>query len=213
VTSETDGSSTTNGPASYAERRAAMADETRTRILEACVEILGRGVAELSIPAVAKEAKVSVPTVYRNFPDKKTLVHETALYLRKLRLPVEPPESLDELPATIHRNYAYSTTLKESVRAALASEVIQEAKRELGETSQRRGKTERLLGNSIDKVPRSERDHAISMITVLCSSATLRAFREVTGATPDEAAETVIWTISRILDRPWQTKRGKKGNR
>src|SRR5262245_35485083 len=84
---------------SYVDRRAAMASETRTRILDACVAILGRNVAELSIPAVAREAGVSVPTVYRNFADKKTLVHETVLHLARLRGgPGEIPTSVADLP-------------------------------------------------------------------------------------------------------------------
>jgi len=231
VTTETDGSPTTTGPASYAERRAQMADETRTRILEACVAILARGVAELSIPAVAREAGVSVPTVYRNFPDKKTLVHETALFLRGKRAPMDQPVPLDDLPAQLLRNFQNASSVNETVRAALASEEIQQAKRELGENGRRRRQAETVLGKALDNVPPEGRDHAILMTMVLCSSATLRAFREVAGAGPEAAAETVIWTISRILGRPFQTpgsaapipaavskpparaKRAKKGSR
>src|SRR5580765_1099044 len=81
----------------YAERRAAMADETRVRILDACVTILARGVAELSIPAVARESGVSVPTVYRNFPDKKTLLDQTGEHLRRIRGPYHMPTRLEDL--------------------------------------------------------------------------------------------------------------------
>lgn len=205
VTSETTSSPTTTAAgSSYAERRAAMADETRTRILEACVAILGRGVAELSIPAVAREAGVSVPTVYRNFPDKKTLVHETALYLRSLRMAYAYPVHIDELPAHLKQSFVHSSSLADNVRAALASELISEAKRELGEPGLRLAHTEKMLADVLATLAPADRPHAVHMITVLCSSATLRAFREVSGATPEAAADTVAWTIARILDRPWQ---------
>jgi AcrR family transcriptional regulator len=51
----------------YNELRAAQAQATRARILEATVNVMARGVASVSIPAVAREARVSVPTVYRHF--------------------------------------------------------------------------------------------------------------------------------------------------
>src|SRR5215471_9325575 len=48
--------------------------QTRERILEALVQVLARnGIAELSIPLVAREAKVSIPSVYRYFPTKRDL--------------------------------------------------------------------------------------------------------------------------------------------
>ncbi len=194
-----------SSPATYAERRAAMADETRTRILEACVAILGRGVAELSIPAVAREAGVSVPTVYRNFPDKKTLVQETALYLKSLRGVLPPPARLDDLPMHLHKMFGSSTGLTETVRAALASEPILAAKRELGADAERRAQMETLLGSALDELAPEDRDVAILVSTVLCSSATLRAFHEVAGVDTAATADAVAWTIARILGRPWQT--------
>ena len=53
------------------ELRAQQADETRARILDATVRVMARGLASLSIPAVAREAGVSVPTVYRHFATKR----------------------------------------------------------------------------------------------------------------------------------------------
>lgn len=215
--------------ASYAERRATMAGETRTRILEACVAILARGVTELSIPAVARDAGVSVPTVYRNFPDKKSLVQATALHLKQLRSPVEAPPSLDELPAALRRNFAQSASTAEMVRAALASEPILEAKRELGEQQRRRRQTEDLLRDALAGCTAADRERAVLMTMVLCSSSTMRAFREITGSAPEIAADIVTWAIGRILDRPWvpsdgsppkptrpraaKTRRAKQGQR
>jgi AcrR family transcriptional regulator len=192
-------------PATYAERRAAMADETRTRILDACVAILGRGVAELSIPAVAREAGVSVPTVYRNFPDKKTLVQETALYLKSLRGNVTPPDHLDDLPMHLRKMFGSSSGLTETVRAALASEPILAAKRELGADAERRAQMATLLGSALDGLAPQDREVAVLVATVLCSSATLRAFHEIAGVDANTTADAVAWTIARILGRPWQT--------
>jgi AcrR family transcriptional regulator len=211
-------------PPSYAERRAAMADETRTRILDACVEILARGVAELSIPAVAREANVSVPTVYRNFPDKKTLVRETALYLRAKRGPTGVPEQLDDLPAAVRTQFLQTASATETVRAALASEPVLASYREQGAHEQRLGGNRRLLEDAIAHMSPADQDQVVLVTTVLCSSAALRAFREVAGASPEQAADAVTWAIGRLLGHTWpdasgsttttnQSRKKAKGNR
>jgi AcrR family transcriptional regulator len=188
-------------PASYAERRAAMADETRTRILEACVAILARGIAELSIPAVAREAGVSVPTVYRNFADKKTLIAATAEYLRDKRGAPPEPKTLDELPEIILGHFSASSSLSETVRAALVSEPILAARRDMGEQKQRMDRMERVMSDALKALPPRDREQAVRVATVLCSSLALNAFRTLVGSTPEQAAESVAWTIARILGR------------
>jgi AcrR family transcriptional regulator len=195
-------------PATYAERRAAMADETRTRILDACVTILARGVGELSIPAVARAAKVSVPTVYRNFADKKTLLRETAMHLWQLRGKPNVPPTLDELPETIRKSFCDAASATETVRAALTSELYLGARREIGEPARRIDRSAQLLEPVVRHMPPRDRELAALVTAVLCSSASLRAFREVAQSTPEEAAEAVSWAISRILQRPWQVPAG-----
>ena len=49
--------------------------QTRTRILDGLVQVMARnGIAELSIPLVAREAGVSIPSIYRHFPTKRDLI-------------------------------------------------------------------------------------------------------------------------------------------
>src|SRR5690349_19462837 len=67
------------------------AEDTRQRILDALIRTMARGIAELSVPAVALEAGVSVPTVYRHFRTKADLVAALGPYLteksRLMRVP------------------------------------------------------------------------------------------------------------------------------
>jgi AcrR family transcriptional regulator len=198
----------TDAQPSYADRRAEMADQTRVRIIEACVRILARGVAELSIPAVAREAGVSVPTVYRHFADKKTLFAETGRHLKAVRGPYRAAASVDELPETIRDQFVKAGSVSEVVRSALTSEPIMAARRDSGEGARRIENTENTLGSALKSLPAHEREHAVRMVAVLCSSMTVRSFHDLLGATPDEAASTVIWTIGKLLGRELEP-RGK----
>jgi AcrR family transcriptional regulator len=51
-----------------------MREQTRQRILEALIRALARGDTALSMRAVAREARVSVPTVYTYFANREELV-------------------------------------------------------------------------------------------------------------------------------------------
>ena len=85
------------------ELRAQQAEETRARILEATARVMARGIATISIPAVAREAGVSVPTVYRHFGSKRDLLSAIYPYALKRAGAHEPPfpESLDELKENV----------------------------------------------------------------------------------------------------------------
>src|SRR3954451_20613389 len=72
--------------------RAEHKAETRQRIIEAAVALhLERGPAQTSINAVAERAGVNRVTVYRHFPDARTLLEACSLHARKLN----PPPDLD----------------------------------------------------------------------------------------------------------------------
>src|SRR2546428_13241938 len=50
--------------------------QTRTRILDGVVQVIARnGIAELSIPLIARDAGVSIPPAHRNFPTKRHLIN------------------------------------------------------------------------------------------------------------------------------------------
>jgi AcrR family transcriptional regulator len=193
----------------YAERRAAMAEESRRRILEATVATLARGVEELSMPAVAKEAGVSVPTVYRNFPDKKALMAATLEHLGRLRGYGGPPAKVDDLEASLVREYEKSANLPQQVQIALASTPMIKARTDAGLRSKRQKDVVAMLGPMLEDVAPEDREPLVAMATVLCSSYTMRTFGLLVGASPAEAARTVAWTIRRLLESVG-AKKGKK---
>jgi AcrR family transcriptional regulator len=71
-----------------AERHA----ETRQRIIESAVALhLERGPAQTSINAIAERAGVNRVTVYRHFPDARTLLEACSAHARR----INPPPDLD----------------------------------------------------------------------------------------------------------------------
>jgi AcrR family transcriptional regulator len=82
-----------NGTRPYRQKvRAERAAETRQRIIESAVALhLERGPAQTSINAIAEHAGVNRVTVYRHFPDARTLLEACSTHARRLN----PPPSLD----------------------------------------------------------------------------------------------------------------------
>jgi AcrR family transcriptional regulator len=167
---------------------------TRKRILDALVRTMGKGVAGLSVPAVAKEAGVSVPTVYRHFRTKADLVEALAPYLsRKTGLMEIPDAGSRDLRAITRELYRRNEAMDAEVRAAMASE--------LGREVRRRTMPERLtlirkyMAERVPGVTGAELDQLTRVAMILMSSATMRAYKDYLGINAMEAAEDVAWTL------------------
>src|SRR5262245_56115388 len=113
------------------ELRAQQAEETRVRILEATLAVMARGVASVSIPAVAREAGVSVPTVYRHFGTQQDLLSAVYVYVVRRAAPPEfaPPRNLDELRDGVQAMFQGLDSSDDLARAAMASPAAAEARR------------------------------------------------------------------------------------
>jgi AcrR family transcriptional regulator len=177
------------------ELRAQQAEATRARILDACVRVSARGIATLSIPAVAREAGVSVPTIYRHFGTKLDLlaaVYPHVLQRAGLREFVTP-SSLDELRDGVREIFDQVDTFDDLARAAMASPAAAEV-RQL--SMPRRMAQIRQLVETIDPtlVP-VDRDRISRLLAILVSSSSLRMWRDHLGSSVDEAADDVDWMV------------------
>ena len=77
------------------QRRAESAEETRTRIVRATLDLhRERGVLATSHRDIAERADVSVGTVYHHFPTQKTIVQACGALVRQ-QLPLPDPSSID----------------------------------------------------------------------------------------------------------------------
>ena len=187
------------------ELRAEQADATRRKILDALVRTMGRGVAGLSIPAVAREAGVSVPTVYRHFKSKAALVAALSAHLVG-RTGLMDPSMLDgNLPAIAREMYRRNAGIDAEMRAALASELGQEARRRM--MPQRIALARKTVAERVPGLAGDDLDRFTRVFLILTSSATMRAYKDYLGLDASQAARDVAWTVE-VLQRSIHRSRG-----
>lgn len=181
------------------ELRAQQADETRSRILDATGRVMAQGILKLSIPAVAREAGVSVPTVYRHFGTKEELV--AAIYphamaragIRDFRF----PRTVDEIPEGVRAYLGQLDSLDDLDRAAMASPASAEP-RQL--SMPRRIAVWRQLVDSVEpRLAPADRDRLVRLLTVLLTSSSMRMWRDHLGASVDQTADDVDWVVRAVI--------------
>jgi AcrR family transcriptional regulator len=183
----------------YNELRAAQAQSTRARILEATVIVMARGVASVSIPAVAREAGVSVPTVYRHFGTKRNLIAAVFPHvLRRAGLDdLAPPRSIDELGHGVRALFERIDSAGDLARAAAASPAADEVRRV--DMPARLEMSRRLADSIVPKLTPGDRDRIARLLTILISASALRVWRDHLGSTVEEAAHDIDWVISAAI--------------
>lgn len=187
---------TVNGRGYTRTRRAQQAQETRELILDAVVKVLAGGLAELSIPAIAHQAGVSISTVYRNFPTKRDLLMALGEHLgRRAGYELEPPpHNPKDLERTIRDAYRQADSLSAEIQAVYASAVGQEMRRERDVPEKLRVFGE-ALAPVLGLLPADEQRHLLHLVAILISRYTLQRFKDDLGVSADEAAETVVWAV------------------
>ncbi len=181
------------------ERRQQQAEETRRCILEAVARVAANGVGALSIPAVAREAGVSVPTVYRHFGSKHELFEALGVYYgQQLGVLQEPwPSGLEELERRLYLDFERAEQVEPALRAAMLSEAGREARKATLPT--RMAMMKHAIGPLLEQFLPGDRVQAERILLILDSSAVQRAFNDYLGLGPKEAADAATWAIRRLL--------------
>jgi AcrR family transcriptional regulator len=179
--------------------RRAQKEATRQRILDALAQVMAAGVAELSIPAVARAAKVAVPTVYRHFPNKRALLAALAPHVEKKSGAGEipDPDSLESLAESTYLLFERLEEMDDVTRAAMASRLGKKLRQE-AMIERRRALVARALRAELKPLRRADREKLVNVVLVLWSSASLRAFKDYLRLDPRAAADHVAWAI-RVL--------------
>lgn len=121
--------------------RAEHKAETRQRIIESAVALhLERGPAQTSINAIAERAGINRVTVYRHFPDARTLLEACSQHARRLNPPpdlngwrrIDDPRLRTEVALTQLYDYfrrteaGWSNVLRDAELAPLVKEMAEE---------------------------------------------------------------------------------------
>ncbi len=192
------------------EERAA---QTKERILDGLVQVMARnGIADLSIPLVAKEARVSIPSVYRYFPTKRHLIAALDEYAHTkggfsfAEFPSsETPEELAELiPYLFKRREAIEPTLA----AALRTRIGYDLRRPQLKERERYFST--ALRPAMKNLSRKESQWLTEVVFVLTSFGAVRAFKDYLGLDTEEAAERVAWAIRTLAGSVKPSERKKR---
>ncbi|MGH2640474.1 MAG: TetR/AcrR family transcriptional regulator [Actinomycetota bacterium] len=176
--------------------RAHQAEQTRSQILDATLRVMADGVASLSVPAVAREAGVSVPTVYRHFGTKGDLLAALYPYLARrvgLDLAAAAPRTLAELRDGVREMFGHLDTFDDLARAAIASPAAEEARRT--SMSDRLELARRLVATIDPRLARADRERIARLLVVLITSSSLRVWRDHLGATVEQAADDIDWIV------------------
>jgi AcrR family transcriptional regulator len=186
--------------------------QTRTRILDGLVQVMARnGIAELSIPLIAREAGVSIPSVYRYFPTKRHLItaldeyaHEKGSFTLDEFGPMETPEDVARIvPMTFKRREAIESTLSAAMNSRLGYSMRHQ------EFTERAKHFRKALRSAAKGLSRKEQQWLTDVVFVLSSYACVRAFRDYLGLDSEEAGKRVSWAI-RLLSRGAGSKNGTR---
>lgn len=155
--------------------------------------------ASVSIPAVARQAGVSVPTVYRHFRSKRDLF--AALYPHVVyrgamtRLPL--PESLDAFGPGLRKQFAHLDAIGDVERAAMLSPAGEEARR--SNMPSRIERTRMLTDAIVPAGSPIDRERLTRVLVILTGGAAFRTWRDDLGCSPDEAADDVEWAVRTLI--------------
>ena len=179
--------------------RAEQAAETRKRILDATVRVSATGIASLSIPAVAREAGVSVPTIYRHFATKRDML--AAVYPHVVREAgldkLVIPRSMDELLDSLRTYFERTDSLGDLARLAMASPASEEVRRL--NIPDRLAIFQRIADSIVPTPSEIDRDRIARLLVILTASSALRLWRDQLGSSVEEVADDVDWVIRAVI--------------
>ncbi len=173
--------------------------KTREQILEGLVKTMAQGIAEISIPAVAREAGVSIPTVYRYFRTKRDLIEALGGYVvQKAGFAMsQPPHSPEELLTMVKQLFIRYAGIDETLRAAAMSDLAYGLRKEA--IPMRQKMIEDALAPGIGQVNEADRIPLRDIVLVLTSTAMIRACKDYLNLSGEEAADTVTWAIRTLI--------------
>ena len=179
--------------------RAEQTELTRSRILGAVVRIVASDVTDLSVEAVAREAEVSRPTVYRYFHSKREMVDAVLeRYAEQIGTAgTMSATGLDDVLDQVPAIFAHWESLDPELRTAAARlHGVEERARFLPE---RLAVVRRALKPYSSDLSDEDRERLARVALIFMSSAMVDAMHRYLGTSAAEGADLVVWAVNRLV--------------
>jgi AcrR family transcriptional regulator len=181
--------------------RADQMEQTRLRILRAVTDVLADPAAEeVSIPLVARRARVSLRTVYRHFATREALFDAWAEWVdESLQIHLHSyPERADRLPdfvLELYRAYDESEPVVKAMLNSKAARAVRERTRR-----RRQRQFERAMSELTNELEPKERLRALGIVYLLVSAPAWQAMRDQWGLEGEEAGKAAAWAVRVLTD-------------
>jgi AcrR family transcriptional regulator len=181
--------------------RAEQTEQTRLRILEAVTELVADPTTEeVTIPLVARRARVSLRTVYRHFPTRDALFDAWGDWVERtldVRLHTYPGtvDELAEFAPDLYQSYDQNDAL---IRAMLNSRAARGARERT--RSRRKRSFERAMRELTTGLEPAERARALALVYLLVSAPAWQAMRDQWGLDGVEAGKAAAWAVGVLVD-------------
>ena len=160
---------------------------------------MAEGLSEVSMPTVAREAGVSVATVYRHFPNKQALFDAMPAYFarRTGTEQFEVPRSMGEFEQLVLRAFEGTERMDATLRAAIDSPLGDEARR--AQMPSRLRFIDSCVSSLAPSLDEPARDRLVRLLLVLTSSGAQRMF-SAAGLDAQASAGEVMWVLRTIIE-------------
>lgn len=175
---------------------------TRSAILAAARELVDSG-AEITMPAVAAEARVSEATAYRYFPDLVSLLRAAVMaddlvaVLRSVTRGDDPVERVGQAAEILGR----AVLRRQGAVRVLVASTIAKPSIAKDRPAHRFGLIEHALAPWIERrgpAGRAEVEQLIRGLAVVISAESLFALIDLCGLTPDAAVDSLVTTARQM---------------
>lgn len=173
-----------------------QAEATRERILEATGRVLAGGIAGISIPAIAREAGVSIATVYRIFGTKRGLIEAIYPYSvrRANRGELKVPASFAEFREGLRILFDRVDSMDELARAAIVSRGAEEVRH--ATMPRRLAIANELVDALAPGLEGRGRERVLRLVIVLSTTASVRMWRDHLAVPVEEAIDDIEWIFN-----------------
>lgn len=194
--------------------RASQRDATRRAIAEAAYELLRVSPDELTVPAIAVRAGVSVPTVNRHFSSRQALLEGVVAHIDSLGDNGAPREDVDPasffgsgLGPLVHGLFSRFAAI--GMPAGATSAAIMELRSKVT-IPRRRRIADEAIAKILPGLTEPHRTWLSDLLVVLLSSSMVHTMQSYLALSPEESAMRMHWLLSILFA---ETKRMSEAGR